>query len=290
MPATADRPVSRGARAAITRNRAARELAHAVQLSVPMHLAIALVVSVLGGCATDDSEVQCEVECPEPDLVMMHVEDMETATAVVSARTVSGSTVAPTFHLKLDFFGATGSLPGCPVVDTGLAMTLAGVPGVVEQAGGAYRGARWQCADVILAFTPNVHAASASIVVTDDTGTIVFNLGDALVERSVEGVDHPDWMYVGNEKSATFRWSPASDIATESTIYASWEDPTLSTGILANFAEPITHVDAATFTTKLPTRTSSTLWLTTAPYRPCGPNCAFSLISSVSHALTFPGQ
>jgi hypothetical protein len=161
-------------------------------------------------------------------------------------------------------------------------MSLAGVPGHITQGGGAYRGARWQCGAISLEFTPGRHDPSATLLISDDTGELSLDLGDALVERSVEAVSDPDWTFTDGQ-AATFRWSPASDVAASYDIGIAWYAP--SGSVLPT--QPITHVDDRTFTVPLPPGAGTSLWFSPVIHRGCGEsNCTLNVFAAVTHPAT----
>jgi hypothetical protein len=167
------------------------------------------------------------------------------------------------------------------VLDPSLQMSLAGVPGQISQGGGAYRGARWQCGAILLQFAPNRYDPSATLRISDDTGELSFDLGDALVARSVEAVSDPDWTFADGQ-AATFRWSPASDVASSFDIGITWGAP--SGSVLPT--QHITHVDDATFTVPLPPGAGTSLWFSPLIHRGCGEGCTLNVFAAVTHPAT----
>jgi hypothetical protein len=252
-------------------------------------LLVALVL--VAGCATHEPMEYCEIDCPKPDSVVMHVEDLRQTGVHVSALYVTDlESTEPRFatvELVFDFSVGGLRVPGCPVLDPGLSMSLAGVPGRIKSPGGPYRGARWRCGDLILDLTPMKNAAAAVVEISDETGTVSYDLGDALMPRTVEPVGQPDWAFPLDHPS-TFRWSPAADVALRGLISVSWDDPAEAAN--SSRQVPITHVDAATFTLELPKATSPTLWLIGGAYRSCGENCSVSVYASLKHTASTPSQ
>jgi hypothetical protein len=167
------------------------------------------------------------------------------------------------------------------VLDPGLSLSLAGVPGRIKAFGGAYRGARWRCGDLVLEFTSMVPAPAASLLTSDETGELVFDLGDALLERTLASVSDPDWTFVDGDP-ATFRWSPAADVAGQTSIGVSWGEPTATVLV----ERPITHVDPATFSIPLPPGAGTSLWFTVPVFRSCGESCTLSIWSQAWHTAT----
>lgn len=243
------------------------------------------LILLLGACATDDAPQEfCDSDCPEPPEVMLSLEDLKYVYVQIDADHLT-DLVAPaftTFTLKFDPYANGGRVEGCPVIDPGLSVSIAGIPGRIKQAGGAYHGARWRCGDILLAFEPTIHAPAAKIEVTDGSETLSYDVGDALVERSVVPVDHADWALVRTVPNA-FRWSPESDVANRNAVGIAWKDPWTITGFSLT---PITHVDAATFEVTLPSGPTNTLWLSTSNERACGPNCRMYVSARTHHFAT----
>lgn len=239
----------------------------------------AVFLALLAGCATEDEPERCEVDCPEPPAVLQHVEDLRQTRILVTAYATQPEKFATT-TLRFDYsYVAAPKLPGCPVLDREhpLSISLTGVPGRIKTGGGAFKGARWQCGDIQLEFTPMSNAPAATILISDETGELSFDLGDALVQRSVEAVDNPDWTFVEGEP-AVFRWSPASDVETPTNIRVGW-DGTYS-------SLPIMYYDAGKFSVPLPPGNGTALHLVEPRQRACGENCMLTTAWSLFHAAT----
>lgn len=237
-----------------------------------------LLLAILAGCATDDDDpVFCASNCPMPDNVVQDVEDLKRGNVSVSAYFSSDSTTASATTVTVGFGGLT-DVPGCPVLDAGLQISLAGVPGSIKDAGGAFKGAHWNCGNLSLAFPPMPHMPSATLVISDDSGEMSFDLGDALFARSVEAVSNSDWRFTAGQ-TATFRWSPEGDVANNLTFGIAWDHPDGS--VLPE--KPITHVDPATFGIALPPGDGTALWFSPPLLRACGGNCSLNVFSQVTH-------
>ena len=250
-------------------------LAHHMQSLQRMQWLFVVAV-ILGGCVTDEPD--CE-EC-EPATWTQHVEDLGRPEISVYA-TTTNDPMAPLSTTVTVGFAYVGRTPGCPVIDPSVTLSLAGVAGRIKSPGGAYHTAHWQCGSTELevVLPPTVHAPTASLAITDETGELLLDLGNVLLERAVEAVNNPSWTFA-NDQPGTFRWSPASDVAQRSDIGMSWGETS------AAVMQPITHLDDATFTAPLPPGASNQLWLIANDYRSCGENCKLTAIARVHHAAT----
>lgn len=101
----------------------------------------------------------------------------------------------------------------CPVLEDEFTATLGGTAGTVSRGGWTCAGPSGMvCATPRVEFDNASRTADAQIVLTDSKQTLTLPLGDALVPRTMERLDQPDWtLQVGQPVS--IRWTPGTDLA-----------------------------------------------------------------------------
>ena len=101
----------------------------------------------------------------------------------------------------------------CPVLEDEFTATLDGTAGSISRGGWTCAGpSGMACAAPRVEFDNAVRTPDAQIVLTDSKQSLTLPLGDALVQRTMERLDQPDWtLQVGQPVS--IRWSPAPDLA-----------------------------------------------------------------------------
>jgi len=101
----------------------------------------------------------------------------------------------------------------CADVDDSFRATLNGAAMTVHPPGYDHDAALCSGPMVDITVTPELRASVSQIELADDSKTIVIDLGDALVERTVTRVGGTQWSFhVGDQ--VTVQWAPASDVGT----------------------------------------------------------------------------